>query len=120
MMIDTLGDTACNEFDALTGTMDEARAVGQITDDDWLLIVAYEQMRAMRPLMEEIALTMRSQNQMSRTGVTGFPRKPLGRAIVELQQYKDEIRREQEQAAGLLRFKAKQSRSTAGTDNGAA
>jgi uncharacterized lipoprotein YmbA len=108
-MVTTIADAAANELDAAIGTLEEARAAGQL--DNELGRRLERQLRGLQPALEEIALTMRAQNQLNLVGVGRFPLRPLQRAIVDLQAYKEE-------AAGVVRLH-KKSRSTADT-NGAA
>jgi hypothetical protein len=108
-MVTTIADAAANELDAAIGTLEEARAAGLL--DGELGRRLERQLRALQPALEEVALTMRAQNQLNLVGVGRFPLRPLARAIVDLQAYK-------EASAGVVRLH-KKSRAT-GSNGGAA
>jgi uncharacterized lipoprotein YmbA len=108
-MVNNIADAAANELDAAIGTLEEARAAGLL--DGELGRRLERQLRALQPALEEVALTMRAQNQLNLVGISRFPLRPLARAVVDLQAYKEE-------AAGVVRLH-KKSRSTADS-NGAA
>jgi hypothetical protein len=111
-----IGDEAANAFHEPLDVLEEAAADRVISAAELpLVLVAIRQLAAMRPALEELAVTLRAIAQLSKCGVTRFPLAPMRREIATLAEYRARFEGA-EMPANVTAFRAKKSGNQLPTD----
>jgi hypothetical protein len=84
----SFGDDAATTFAEDLDELEQVQQDGVTADEEPRLAAVTASLRQLQPDVENMAVTLRANAQLSRVGVTRFPLAPLRREIASLHAYK--------------------------------